>query len=1058
MNRESQSSLLPRISVNRPVTVTMCLVALLVVGIVAYFRVPVKLFPSGFTPAFLYIGVGYNHSNASPQEAEQQIARPLEELLRTVKGVKRIRTYSGSYGVDAPIEFQPDTDMDLAYNQVMDRVERLKLELPEDARDQVFVYKFNSDSWEIMWMGVSLDTSIVDPYQFLNLHVQRRLERVDGVGRINFWGVDEKEVMIELNHERLEARGVDLGTMVQALQADNFDLSAGHVREGGKQFYVRSLARYRSLDEIRNIGIRTPGGEVRLEDVADVIYDVPERSWYQRIDGKTAVSVGVFQESDANIIGVCDRVVAALKEIENDPLVGGQIKFKVFFNQGEFIQNSIQNLETTGLWGGLFAAMVLLFFLRALRMTAIIALSIPLCVMITVTALYFMGWSLNLLTMMGLMVGVGMVVDNAIVILENIYRMRAKGLPVKEAAIVGASEVGLAITMATLTTVVVFLPLMLMNGNVELTFFLSRIGVPVVVALIGSLFVALIFIPQAACRFGGSQVKVDPRMIQRVRGVYTRMLKWTLAHRRDAFLIALVLLGTMAVPMNSLKRGGGGGNMLNDFRVRFYFPKNFSISEMSDVIADVEDFLDARREKYGIETLRVWYRTGYGNIHVFLEKTNDTWWYATYKMIRNALGIPVSQQLARKDVIEDLKKNGPQFVGVKVVMESQGSSGKDPSVSLNIYGDDVDALANLLQEVERRLKDIPSVMSVDSDLERANDEVQVVINRDRAQRLGLEAQSVGRSIGFALQGVQLPHLQADRREIRVRLYLEKLNQQTLQRLKMLSFPAKSGEQIPLLEFASLKVSQGRGTIRREDGKTRLRIEAFTTKDDLVGLYAEVDRAMDGFVLPRGYSWDKGEKYSQLREEDDTMTFAVIMAVTCVFLLMGVLFESFILPFSVLFSIPFAFLGVYWTLYVTETPMEGLAMVGVIVLIGVVVNNAIVLVDMVNRLRAEGMDRLAAIMEAGANRFRPIMMTTFTTICGLLPMALGSSTVLGQPYAPMGRTMIGGLMSSTFLTLLLVPLFYTLLDDLRMALGRVTSGVFSRWAGDRASSEGVPADD
>ncbi|MDP6041706.1 MAG: efflux RND transporter permease subunit, partial [Candidatus Latescibacteria bacterium] len=215
-------SLLPRISVNRPVTVTMCLVALLVVGIVAYFRVPVKLFPSGFTPTFLYMFIGYNHRNASPQEAEQQIARPLEEQLRTVKGIKRIRTYSGSFGVDAPIEFQADTDMDLAYNQVIDRLERLKLELPEEVRDNVRVYKFNSDSWEIMWMGLSIDTSIVDPYQFLNLHVQRRLERVDGVGRVNFWGVDEKEVMIELNYERLSARGVDVGTMVQALQTDNF--------------------------------------------------------------------------------------------------------------------------------------------------------------------------------------------------------------------------------------------------------------------------------------------------------------------------------------------------------------------------------------------------------------------------------------------------------------------------------------------------------------------------------------------------------------------------------------------------------------------------------------------------------------------------------------------------------------------------------------------------------------------------------------------------------------------------------------------------------------------
>ncbi|MDA0710659.1 MAG: efflux RND transporter permease subunit, partial [bacterium] len=426
---------------NRPVSVTMCLVALMVVGVVAYARVPVKLFSSGFTPAFLYASIQYSHGNSTPQESEQQIARPLEEHLRTVKGIKSIRTYSNSRGVDAPLEFQPDTDMDLAYNQLMDRIERLKLELPEEARDRVFVWKFNSDSWEIMWMGVSIAADIEDPFQFLDVHVRRRLERVDGVARINFWGVDEKEVMIEIDQEHLEARGVNLATLVQTLQQDNFALSAGHIREGGKQVYVRSMARYKSLDEIKDIHLHTRAGDVRLGDVADVVYDVPEKSWYQRIDGQKAVSIGVFQESGANVVDVGKRVVAALKEIEADPLVAGKIKFNVFFNQGVFISSSIHNLESTGLWGGLFAALVLLFFLRAVRMTAIITLSIPLCVMITVTVLYFIGWSINLLTMMGLMVGVGMVVDNAIVILENIYRMRAKGLGAKEAAVAGASEV-----------------------------------------------------------------------------------------------------------------------------------------------------------------------------------------------------------------------------------------------------------------------------------------------------------------------------------------------------------------------------------------------------------------------------------------------------------------------------------------------------------------------------------------------------------------------------------------------------------------------------------------
>ena len=405
------------------------------------------------------------------------------------------------------------------------------------------------------------------------------------------------------------------------------------------------------------------------------------------------------------------------------------------------------------------------------------------------------------------------------------------------------------------------------------------------------------------------------------------------------------------------------------------------------------------------------------------------------------MNLPVGRRMTRKEVIEDIDKNVPRFVGIKMTMERKGVAGGAPGVSLLLWGNDTEKLAELSVEVERRLQPLPSIISIESDLERGNDEVQVHINRDLAQKLGISPQAVGRAIGFTLQGVNLPRYQSDRREVNVRLFMEKLDRQTLHHLRNFTFPSESGEAIALSEFAHLEVHRGQGTIRREDGKVRMRVRAFTTKKDLKNLYGEIDQAMVGFELPRGNTWDKGERYVKLREQDDTMMFAGIMAVTYVFLLMGVLFEPFILPFSVLFSIPAAFLDVYWFLFITNTEMNEMAMVGVIVLIGVVVNNAIVLVDMINRERTEGMERMEAILEAGYNRFRPIMMTTFTTVFGLLPMALGSSNVLGEPYSPLGRTMIGGLVCSTLLTLLMVPLIYTLLDDLRTSLGRITASTF-----------------
>ena len=818
------------------------------------------------------------------------------------------------------------------------------------------------------------------------------------------------------------------------------------MNEGDTKFYVRSLARYRSLDEIRNIPLDTRAGGVRLREVADVVYDIPARSWYQRIDGQPASSIGIKAESGADIATVCERVSAALGEIETASGAAGKVRFNVFFNQGQFIRQSVANLRNTGLWGGLFAALILLFFLRVIRMTAIITLSIPLCAMMTLTVLYFAGWSLNIMTMMGLMVGVGMVVDNAVVILENIYRWREKGEPPKQAAVVGASEVAMAISMATLTTVVVFLPLMLMTGNVGMTFYLSRMGVPVIVMLVGSLFVALLIIPLASVRFGGSRVKPDSKSIGWARRVYGRALKWALSHRRDAILVLLALFATILIPSNNMKRSDSSRGNINDIDIYVRTPRDFSTIETFELMNEVEDFLNSKREVYGIRTVRSWFRKTRGNFEIYLDTNpNEAWWYVAYKNLRSGLGVPVDKTMARTEVIKDLKQNIPKYVGVRIGVESRGSGGGDPSVSVYLYGDDTEVLAGLVTEVERRLGAIPSAVSVDSDLERSSDEAQVHINRERARRYGISPQVVARTLAFSMQGVSLPRFQTGEREVDTRLYLEEADRQTLHHLKGFMFRSASGEEIPLSELASVKVTRGRGRIRREDGKTRLRVKAFTTKDDLKSLYADIDRAMEGFGMPRGYSWNKGERFTRFRESGDETMFAVVMAVTCVFLLMGVLFESVILPFSVLFSIPFSFLGVYWTLYLTGTPMDMMANIGMIVLIGVVVNNAIVLVDMINRMRVEGMGRTEAILEAGHNRFRPILMTTFTTVFGLVPMALGNTNLIGIPYSPLGRTLMGGLFVSTFLTLLLVPIFYTLLDDLRTFLQRIVRATFFRQA-------------
>ncbi len=1037
----------------RPVTVTMCLVAILAVGVVSYARIRVQAFPSGRGNNWISMRID-TLPNTSSREKDEEIGRPVMEHFRTLKDLTSFFVGARRSFVSIGLEFRKGADMTEVYNRVVDRTEQLRAALPEEVRDKISLYKHNPDTdEEILWVGVGMPPHIEDPYYYMESRMQPRLERLDGVGKTEIWGASPMLVAISVDQERLRARGVSAYELARTLRRDNFDMSGGTVHEGGKRFYVRSVARYKSLGEIEEIPISTENGIVRLKEVADVFYDMPLHFLKFRIDGRPFVSLGVFREPGANIVELCSRVEAELSEIEAET----GLKFNTLHNQGKLVQESMDNLKNTALWGGLFAALVLLFFLRAARMTALITLAIPLCVMISVTVLYFIDWSLNLLTIMGLMIAVGMVVDNAIVIVENIYRMWARGANGREAAVRGASEMGLAITTATLTTVVVFLPLMVMSGDVDLSFFLTKIGVPFIVALLGSLLIALIFIPLVAERFGGSEVKPDPKSIRWARTAYHKALAWTLTHRRDAVLIAAALFATMLYPMEKVKKSDSLRGVVNSVRIRGYPPKFMGWEGLSAIGAEMEAFLDTKREAYAIRTVRFAYRITGGSrlfFRVFLEEDeNRAWWYQAYGGFRNKIGYPLDNRMDRKAVIEDLKETLPRYVGHYFVVESAYSSVS--TVRLFLRGAAMETLENLAEGVAFRMEGLPYVTGVLSNAERSEDELQVLLNRERLSRYGISPEVVGRSIAYQIGGVDLPRYRSDDRETDLRLYLNRLDRQTILQLKNFTFPSKSGEAIPLSAFASFKVTKGDMRVWRYDGKIQVQVDVYTNKDDLKEVYEDIDRVMADFKLPPGYSWDKGERYSRFKESEQTMGFAVILAITCVYLLMGVLFESFLLPFSVLFCIPFAFLGVYWTLYLTDTVMDQMAQVGIIVLIGVVVNNAIVLVDRVNRVKAEGKDRTEAMMEAGANRFRPILMTSFTTIFGLLPMALSSSELMGVPYSSMGRAMIGGLFCATFLTLFVVPLFYTYLDDLRIALRRIVSAFLRREAISHRSLE--PAD-
>ncbi len=1033
MNTEQnspKSSLLPRLAVQRPVTTLVTFLAILVVGFVAFQQIPIELLPTGFQPP--YLGVWIPYRNANPREVEEQIARPVEEQVRTIGGIRKVETYSGSDGCWVWLEFVQGTDMRLAYDQLRDRMERVRAELPEDL-ERYFLRRFGRNDQPVIFLALTLPEHVEDPYYLVEQFVKRPIERIDGVANIDVWGIYQKSIQILIDQDRVKAYHINLYQVVNRLRKDNFTLSSGWVSEAGKKYLIRSLGKFHNLEEIRNIPLNRKG--VRLKDVAEVVYDVPERTWYQRINGKPALKMEIYKESLANTVALSRKLNQVLNtEISRSPALKGA-EIKILFDQGELIEDSIKNLMDTALWGGLFALLVLYFFLRQIRVTLILTIAIPLSVLISMTVIYFMGWTLNTVTMMGLMISVGMVVDNAIVVLENIYRKRFEGSPPVEASVYGTSEVALAVTMATLTTAIVFLPMILIKDQYGFfSFYLKRVGLPVIFALLASLFVALVLIPLTATRFISRQPAAELRIIGKVRGWYLNILKQVLRHRPDAVIgvMAIVLFTFFFLIPRTPKSDTNPGN-ISDFRLIFDLPKNYTLEEANSYFQAVEDTIFAHAQEYDVKAVDVRFRKTRGRVRVFLNPPpKEQWYHVIYRWFRKWVDGHDREKMDRNAVLADLKNRLPQRAGISYRTSWRGSSegGEEGTISLLLYGDDTGKLVELSGEVKRRLRLLPGVISVETDRETGGDEIQVVINREAARRNGIEPNQVAFTLMYAVRGMVLPRFLAGDREIEMRIQLREEDRRNLNQLQNITFINREGRPIPLSAIARFRIDKGFGQIPRENGKTFLAVKAKTMRKNLMRLSREVDQVMKDFKMPYGYSWQKGSRFRFMREQNTSFRNSMYVAVVFVFLLMGILFESFVLPLSVLVSIPLSLFGAYLMLYLTKTPQDIMAGIGMIILVGVVVNNAIVLIDMINRRRQEGLSRMQAILDAGAHRFRPILMTSFTTIGGLLPMALGNASLIGTPYQPMGLTLIGGLLTSTFLTLLAVPLFYTLFDDLQ----------------------------
>lgn len=993
---------LPKLAVSRPVTTLMVLVSVLVLGSIAWTRLPLAFLPEVDAP---FIGIQIPYPNSNPTQVEKEITKPVEEALATLSGVKKLRSRSTADGADINMEFDWGKDLDVVRMQVSEKMDQVKPTLPPGI-GQVLIFSFSTSDIPVIEGRIAAEgVDLSQNYDLLEARVANRIRRVPGVARVGLHGVAPREISIDLILDRVKAHNVDVGGLMDRLQGASQNLVLGQVDAGGLRYTARALGAFGSIEAIEELPVDDRG--LRLRDIAEVRYEEPPSDTGRHLDGDYAVAIDVFKESTANTVEVATAVRKVIEEdIDKDPLLKG-VKLFVFEDLAKQITDGIDGLKSSGLIGGLLAVLILYFFLRRLDSTLIVSLSIPFSVIAACGAMYFLDKTLNILSMMGLMLGVGMLVDNAIVVLESIDRRQREERDPKKAALEGASHVWLAVTSSTATTLIVFLPLIVGASN-QLTIFLKEVGIALSLAMVASLFSSLTLIPLVSAHFLKHKEPKPVRSVTWMEERYARMLGWTLRHRRltGVLVVAVIALGILPFPLGLVQTGMFSATTNERLRIDYEFADFAYKSDAERAVNQVEAFLNANAERFLVEELYSFY----------VENEAGT----TITLARPDLSDREMQELRTK-----LREALPRIPGVKLQFEddSAEAGGSSTFFAVKFFGQDSEVLSKLAEEAERRLATVEGVEDITSPIHRGRREVQVTVDRDKAMRLGMTAQDVSNLFSFTLGGMRLRRFNAGDHEVETWLALRQEDRTSLEDLKRIQVTNAGGiGGVPVLlgDVATFQVITREQEIQRENRKVKTEVRAVYEGESWDASKERIGALMDAFDLPPGYSWSWDDRILEQDGQGQQMAVNFLLALALVYLVMASLFESLAQPFAILFSIPFALPGAVWLLAATRTPFNMMAQIGLLILMGVVVNNGIVLLDHLNQLRKAGMPRDQAIIQAGRDRLRPVLMTAATTILGLLPLAWGGAAVGDLFYYPLARTVMGGLISSSVLTLLALP--------------------------------------
>lgn len=1020
-------------SIRRPVAISVLFALVVLVGLLSLSNLKLDLYPDINFPI---VAVITSYPGAGPEEIETIVTRPLEEAIAAVPDIQTVSSQSSSGSSMVMAEANYGADMDYIALTMRERIDLVKSTFPDEVGTPI-VFKFDPSMLPIMYVGVSGGKNLELTTRVVEKQVIPRLESIKGVASVSVNGGLVREFRVEVDPRRLLAYRLTLAQVEQALKSENLNLPGGTTQLGKTELYIRSIGQFKSVDDLKNLRLSLPqGGTVTLDEVARVVDGFQEQTTLSRINGQPGLMISIQKESGANTVLVARNIRKELASVKKD--LGELFIYDMVFDQADYIEESIGNVASTGLIGALLAVLILWLFLRNIRSTMIIGIAIPVSIIVTFALIYFRNMTLNMISLGGLALGAGMLVDNSIVVLENIYRYRQEGYDRVTAAREGASEVAMAIIASTLTTMVVFLPVLFIEGLTAEIF--RDMALTVIFSLGASLLVALTLIPMLSSKIlaRSKREKVREKTMEeksggyrlgRLEQIYRGLLDFALSHRKTVVFLAVLLLVSSVAPfLLGLKTEFMPSSMTGEIQVALKLPNGRLLAETDRICRIFEDYLRKRPE---VETVT----TTVGSSSLFDFSGGST------EVGNIRVNLKEEYRTKVSDIAEEIRKFSSALPDVETeVFATEGARmGSGSPIQYEISGPDLGTLKELAGKVEELIASVPGTREVKSSMEEGRPEVHLRIDRERANLFGLSGTVIASTIRTAYQGSVPTKMRLAGDEYDIRVILREEDRINIEDLRQLMILSPKGNLVPLSDVTDIQVEVGPVSISRKNQIRTATVEAALYRRDLGSVTNDIDKLLrEELILPPQYKVSKAGQAMDMAESFADLAVALLAAILFVYMVMAIQYESLLHPFTILLSIPLMLFGITWSLYLTGRSLNVAGFIGVIMLAGIVVNNAIVLVDYIETLRTRGMERREAVMKAGPTRLRPVLMTSLTTILGMFPLALGIGSG-AEMQAPLATVVIGGLTFSTLLTLVVIPVVYTLMDDFGLFLRRLFTG-------------------